>query len=361
MEKRWCIVAEWKRNKQASIRSIAAKVGVHPNTAGLWIARYKQCGNVNDKPHPGRKRRLTQAMMAELKSIAAKQLRTTATSCLRLAQHLQKTFGVHVSAVTVMRALQRDGWKYGFAIKVPLLTPQHKQKRLDWAQWHIRHRTCFAKWMFTDSKIFLLQKIGTGRGMRFWAPYDSRTECSVSNSTLGVRVYLGLTQFGLTKPIFVTGAQSKLSAFVDPKTGKFHKGVCTREYVHDVLPTLKSEGDLKFGVAGRWGSEWIFQQDNAPCHVANSTKQALQHLLPNRYCGNWPPRSPDLSPIENVWAYLERKLQCSDASINTVVELQNAIKKAVKRVPKDMCHRLINKMPERLDLVVDRNGGHIGK
>jgi hypothetical protein len=51
----------------------------------------------------------------------------------------------------------------------------------------------------------------------------------------------------------------------------------------------------------------IFQQDGATCHTAKSTKAYLDRagidiLTP------WPANIPDLSPIENAWADLQRKI-----------------------------------------------------
>ena len=360
-ERRWRAVAEWKRNPQASWRKIGSEAGVHHDTAKLWIERYQEAGNVRDKPHTGRKHLLTPAMLAELEQVAAKNVRTVAISSLRLAQHIQKVFGVKVSARTVNRALSAHKWDYRVASKAPKLTPSHKQKRLQWAQGHIRKRTCFAKWMFTDSKIFLLEMIGTGRGLKFWAPSGARPVCPTSMSTLGVHVYCGLTKNGVTKPIIVTGGRSKPSEFTDARTGHLYKGVCTQEYVQQVLPKLKRGGDLRFGLQGRWSSEWVFQQDNAACHASSVTKQALQEMFPDRHVTDWPAKSPDLSPIENFWAWVLRQLQTSVDSINTVAELKAGIAKVIASATPQQCSKYISSMPGRLQKVVDRKGDYIGK
>ena len=59
-------------------------------------------------------------------------------------------------------------------------------------------------------------------------------------------------------------------------------------------------------------SNWIFQQDNAPCHTARLTKnwfaeKAIEVM-------EWPAQSPDINPIENLWDQIatrvsERKKQ----------------------------------------------------
>ena len=51
----------------------------------------------------------------------------------------------------------------------------------------------------------------------------------------------------------------------------------------------------------------LFQQDNAACHTSYDSKAAIKILFDKSRI-NWPPNSPDLSPIENVWAILKEKL-----------------------------------------------------
>ena len=50
--------------------------------------------------------------------------------------------------------------------------------------------------------------------------------------------------------------------------------------------------------SGTW-----FQQDGATCHTPDQSREAVNELFPNKVISrrgniNWPPRSPDLSPLD---------------------------------------------------------------
>ena len=54
------------------------------------------------------------------------------------------------------------------------------------------------------------------------------------------------------------------------------------------------------------GDNFIFQDDNDPKHTAHIVKNYLRNHQIEML--EWPPQSPDLNPIESLWAELNRKL-----------------------------------------------------
>jgi hypothetical protein len=52
---------------------------------------------------------------------------------------------------------------------------------------------------------------------------------------------------------------------------------------------------------------WRMMQDNAPCHTAKVVKAFLaSHEIEMI---EWPPFSPDLNPIENIWQWIKLELE----------------------------------------------------
>ena len=88
---------------------------------------------------------------------------------------------------------------------------------------------------------------------------------------------------------------------------------------------------------------WKLQQDGATAQTAYYTNEWFNKY--NIKTIPWPPYSPDLNPIENIWAWIEREL--AKVQISTLGQLKDVLKETWYRVPQAMCKNLVESMPKR--------------
>ena len=101
--------------------------------------------------------------------------------------------------------------------------------------------------------------------------------------------------------------------------------------------------------------------DNAPSHAANATRQFLARKgISGKKLMMWPPASPDLNPIENLWAIVKKKIYVGGRQHENKVDLWDAIQAACKDVNCTEIENLTNSLDKRVMLVFEKKGGHIG-
>ena len=71
---------------------------------------------------------------------------------------------------------------------------------------------------------------------------------------------------------------------------------------------------------------------------------------------SWPARSPDLNLIENIWAWIDKRLV--KESIASVAQLQQALEKLWKEFPRELCIRLVKSILRRVCACVKVRGAH---
>ena len=105
----------------------------------------------------------------------------------------------------------------------------------------------------------------------------------------------------------------------------------------------------------------IYQHDNSRVHTAKeSTAWFLRHAA---FFIEWPPFSPDLNPIENVWNLLKQKLRkmfpyLGDLNDNAVdrAEFRRCIQAAWKALDQSKIRSIVQSMPARVRAVQRARG-----
>ena len=103
------------------------------------------------------------------------------------------------------------------------------------------------------------------------------------------------------------------------------------------------------------GETFIFQHDNAPIHTARVVKRYLEYK--NVSVLNWPPYSPGLNIVENLWGWLSRQIYSEGKQYGNASELMDAIKSAWNEVPVSLLSSLFSSMKRRIFEVISKNGG----
>eukprot|EP00742_Colponemidia_sp_Colp-10_P013372 GILJ01015103.1.p1 GENE.GILJ01015103.1~~GILJ01015103.1.p1 ORF type:complete len:345 (+),score=17.85 GILJ01015103.1:573-1607(+) len=94
----------------------------------------------------------------------------------------------------------------------------------------------------------------------------------------------------------------------------------------------------------------IFMQDGARCHSANHTLDYLDRKGVT-VLEDWPPYSPDLNPIENLWYLLDQRL--SELVPRTLDELKLATVEAWNAIPIAHINALVRSFQGRLKTKID--------
>lgn len=113
---------------------------------------------------------------------------------------------------------------------------------------------------------------------------------------------------------------------------------------------------------------WVFQQDGAACHTSQLMYGPVRRLpggarlrLPGWFRLNnvpllrTPPMSPDLSPIENLWHIVKRKI--AGRHFQTKNQLWEAVLAAWNSIPLGSLISLLDSMPRRIEAVIKSRGG----
>ncbi|RPB11987.1 hypothetical protein P167DRAFT_488465 [Morchella conica CCBAS932] len=73
---------------------------------------------------------------------------------------------------------------------------------------------------------------------------------------------------------------------------------------------------------------------------------------------DWPPFSPNLNPIENIWSLLKDRLNTRRPRPRRREEIRTAILEEWDLITSEEITKYVDNMPERIQAVIDANGGH---
>jgi len=327
--------AEDKRNIQAliekgmTLRNISLQLH-KPLSTVAWLSKKI---NVKSKGRAGRPKLLSERE----ENFCMMQMTTRkCKTVVDLSKEMKGRFNVTVSRQTISRTLKNKGMKSGEKKKKPLLSAKNIKARLDFAKTH-QHWTAddWERVIFSDETK--INRFNSDGRTWFWSrDPNSLNEHSVQQTVKhgggGVMMWGCMCSKGV-------GFACKIDNIMDQHLYK--------EILEDDLLETISYYDLD-------PTKVIFQHDNDPKHTAKSIKEWLSEQEFKTMI--WPAQSPDLNPIEHLWAHVKRMLNRFQTPAKGINELWERIQVVWNEIDVQTCSNLIHSMPSRIQAVLKSRG-----
>lgn len=294
-----------------------SKSGVH----GI-ITKWLNDGTIIDRPKSGRKRIYNNRDMREL-------LRLSKSNPFLTARQLQTQW--KKASISTVKYILRQNELFGrSAAKVPFLNKKVIKKRYNWAkEYGTWDQKQWNQIIFSDECSIQLKPtrrafVRRMNGDRFKKPYTIKT---VKHGSKSLMIWGAIKQDG------------------ERILKRFTKYADSLEY----------QRILKAGLFEIYKPENIFQQDGAPCHRSKTTTNFL-HRSGVLFISDWPPQSPDINIIENLWSALKKEV--FKQNYNTLDQLWESCLLEWERISNECINKLYLSIPKRLMLVRKAKGGN---
>lgn len=350
------ILDQWNRLK--NISKVAKACKCTRKTVRLWIARSKVSSRIARKSGQGRKRVLSiGAAKKAVNLLLSNQLGPDQTAAELKRQGLSPKV---VHRTTLVRAAKKQAVAGGdkraiyAAVGEPAkeISEVTKKKRLQFCKknW----KTNWGSVAFSDRVKIAFNYPGAKVRKVTWLRKGEKRQATRVNHAKVVNLYAAITKYGVTGVHIVTGTSGHKTTFCNKKNQEA-SNITSDEYKVVLKTTILPGGRTIFSGVGI--STWTLQQDNDPTHrVAREviSEWNSKHSSSVQLLEPWPPNSPDLNPIENVWAYVQKRV--NELGCNSFQEFKDAVVREVQSVPKRVLVNLVGSLKKRMEACVEAGG-----
>jgi len=250
--------------------------------------------------------------------------------------------GHNISTDTVRRTLARYGYVQYKAWKKPYIKPDHRKARLAFAR-QCQHYTAdmWKKVLFSDESSFVIgQTFGRQTAIRKKGelPNIHHMQSTFRQGRDAIMVWGGIWGTGKTQ-LYIHNPDK------DPGTGK-RPAINGEKYVEILKDNI---------VSPLIQENLTFQQDGAPIHKCKVVQDWIaEEQIPVLI---WPASSPDLNPIEHIWAHMKRTIFKKFPGSRPCEDMIEILQQVWDEIDEDMLDSYFQSMPARCEAVMKAKGG----
>lgn len=315
------------------------------NLVKSWVQRFRETSSAINKKPPGKERTVrTPDNVARVRRAVNENPRRS------VRKHAQM---LNMSSSSVYRILTKDMKFHPFKIQMTqYIKETDYAKRKTFAETMINNfwnAGGLEEVLFSDEANFHLDGYVNKHNARYWSANNPRQKHSKQLHSKKVTVWCAMSASGIIGPYFFEDARGRT---VTVNAQRY------RAMLNNFLrPALRR-------LPGYNANTVWFQQDGATAHTAELTLQALTQLFPGTLISMggdilYPPRSPDLSPLDFfLWGYLKSVVYADPPPANTQA-LKDRIEVSINNIPAAMCQRVYDSLRSRLEECYQRDGQHL--
>ena len=236
--------------------------------------------------------------------------------------HLSDLSGdTNISPSQCKKILNDNGIYYFERVAVPPLTAEHVQNRWNFVRQFLHTNYFFMpNIIFTDESTVVVD-LDNGGIWRFRGQIPPEGFYTKISHPVQVMVWAGIGPHGFRTKLI-----------------KCEGHITAKKYAE-----LLHNNNIIDNIKAVFGQNFIWMQDNAPSHTGHDAIMYLHQNIPGML--NWPARSPDLNPIEQLWSYIKRKIK--GMTFRNADHLFNTLSEIWDNIPDETIHQYYSSFKAR--------------
>jgi transposase len=322
------------------ITEIIRKTGVPRSTIINYIDRHETRGNHENLPHLGPPQTTTAEEDEALVNLAMSNTRLKHYELRALAN-------INLSTRSIRRRLKKSAIRKWKAANCAKLDERLAAARLEWAL-EYADKTVEEWRKYTWSDEVSVEKGRNPNAVWVFRRRGERDKYSPEN------VNGQLKGHGVSLMLW-SCFTSNIKGPLVPVEGRMTADSYIKLLETHLIPYMN-------GLQNHGINDPVFQQDNAPIHKAHRTLNFLKEQVFSTM--HWPASSPDMNPIEHLWAVLKKELYRRFPETSTLPGGPATVKRALEErlavvwndIGAEVMDNLVESMPRRVAALIEAQG-----